>query len=137
MICVDASFVVRLVLDGADGPAATLWNRWLSEREEFAAPSLLGYEVTNALHRYRAAGHIDSNQCVAALDAALGLGVVLYEGADVHRRALALAARLQRPATYDTHYLAVAEKLGAPFWTADLRLYNAVRERLKWVHTLA
>lgn len=136
MICVDASVVVRLVVDGAEGPAAALWDKWLSEREELAAPALLGYEVTNALHRYRVAGHIDARRCAAALDAALALGVVLHDGSDIHHRALALAVRLRRPSTYDTHYLAVAEKLGAPFWTADQRLYNAVRETLNWVNVL-
>lgn len=136
MICVDASVVIRLVVDGTEGPAAALWDKWLSEREELAAPALLGYEVTNALHRYRVAGHMKALQCAAALEAALGLGVVLHDGPDLHRRALALAARLQRPSTYDTHYLAVAEKLGAPFWTADRRLYNAVRETLNWIHML-
>lgn len=36
--------------------------------------------------------------------------------------ALDLAERLSLSATYDAHYLALAEWLGAEFWTADQRL---------------
>jgi hypothetical protein len=31
----------------------------------------------------------------------------------------------------------LAEKLGAPLWTADWRLYNAFKETLKRIHALA
>ncbi|MBN1140086.1 MAG: type II toxin-antitoxin system VapC family toxin [Anaerolineae bacterium] len=35
---------------------------------------------------------------------------------------------------YDAHYLAVAEHLGAAFWTADRALAHAVQPELNWVH---
>jgi predicted nucleic acid-binding protein len=52
------------------------------------------------------------------------------------RRGLALATQFNRPTAYDAQYLAVAERLGCDFWTADERLYNAVNTQLAWVHWL-
>jgi predicted nucleic acid-binding protein len=49
-------------------------------------------------------------------------------------RAIDLAAQYRLPAAYDAHYLAVAEALGAPFWTTDQRLFNSVQTGLSWVH---
>ncbi|MBM4457262.1 MAG: type II toxin-antitoxin system VapC family toxin [Chloroflexi bacterium] len=47
-----------------------------------------------------------------------------------------MARRLNHPAAYDAHYLALAEMYTCPFWTADERLFNAVHEALNWVHWL-
>jgi predicted nucleic acid-binding protein len=54
----------------------------------------------------------------------------------IHERAWQLATEFGRPTAYDTHYLALAEHLGCPFWTADQRLFNAVSDKLEWVHFL-
>jgi len=51
-----------------------------------------------------------------------------------HARALELAHRFGQPASYDAHYLALAERERCDVWTADERLWNAVREELPWVH---
>jgi predicted nucleic acid-binding protein len=47
-----------------------------------------------------------------------------------------MADRLGCLATYDTHYLVLAEYLACEFWTADERLANAVRGELPWVRWL-
>jgi predicted nucleic acid-binding protein len=55
---------------------------------------------------------------------------------DIHVRAFDLAARLKRSATYESHYLALAEHLDCRFWTADERLYNAAKDqfpRIRWL----
>jgi predicted nucleic acid-binding protein len=49
------------------------------------------------------------------------------------RRGFALATQFNRPTAYDAQYLAVAERLGYDFWTADERLYNVVNTQLSWV----
>jgi predicted nucleic acid-binding protein len=52
--------------------------------------------------------------------------------------AFALAARFDRPTTYDCEPYALAESLGADFWTADDRFVNAMQgERPPWVHRLS
>jgi predicted nucleic acid-binding protein len=47
--------------------------------------------------------------------------------------ALDLAARFSLPASDDACYLALAERLGGEFWTADRRLVQAVQMELGWV----
>lgn len=37
---------------------------------------------------------------------------------------------------YDAHYLALAQRLSIELWTADKRLYNAVKSSLGWVKLL-
>jgi predicted nucleic acid-binding protein len=117
-----------------DPPVRDLWERWRSERRRILAPALLLYEVTNTLHRLCLAGELSRRRAAEALEAALTLPITLEAGEDLHHRAMEIAARFNRPATYDAHYLAVAEWHGAEFWTADERLYNAVRDHLSWVH---
>jgi predicted nucleic acid-binding protein len=51
----------------------------------------------------------------------------------LHWRAMDLAERFSLPAVYDAHYLALAERLGGEFWTADRRLVEAVQGALPWV----
>jgi predicted nucleic acid-binding protein len=45
------------------------------------------------------------------------------------------AGRLGQARAYDGFYLALAEELGAEFWTADRRLANAARQAgATWAH---
>jgi predicted nucleic acid-binding protein len=135
MICVDASAIVRMLTSGArDTPVVTLWREWHEARRTIVAPTLLYYEVSNALHRYVVHSELLSEEATEAMEAALALGITLYGDADLHRRALKLADRFALPATYDAHYLALAKMMGAEFWTADRRLVKAVSADLPWVH---
>ncbi len=64
------------------------------------------------------------------------LGVRLLYPDGLHKRAWELAKQFNRPQTYDSHYLALAEIIGLEFWTGDERLYNTVKHRLSWVKWL-
>jgi hypothetical protein len=52
--------------------------------------------------------------------------------AGLHQRSIELAIKYALPATYDAHYLAVAEQFGAELWTADGKFYKKVAS-LAWV----
>jgi predicted nucleic acid-binding protein len=136
-VCVDANLVVRLVGAPDDRVVRELWIEWDSQRRPLAAPTLLFYEVSNALHRYQTQGLLSAAAVQLAVEAALALPVQLFGEADLHRRALKLAQRLSLPAAYDAHYLALAEQLDTEFWTADRRLVEAVQARLPWVQLVA
>ena len=43
----------------------------------------------------------------------------------LHQRGLEIANLLQRPAVYDSIYLALAEALGGELWTADRNFFRA------------
>ena len=49
---------------------------------------------------------------------------------------LPLTPQVAQLGIYDAHYLALAERLGAEFWTADRRLQQAVGATLLWVRLL-
>jgi predicted nucleic acid-binding protein len=133
-LCIDANLVIRLVADPSDEAVRRLWEQWDAEKWQLAAPTLLYYEVSNALYRYHKSGMMSMSSVQLALEAALSLPIHLYGDVDLHRRALVLADRFSLPATYDAHYLALAEWLGGEFWTADQTLVGAVQAALPWVH---
>ncbi len=124
-VCVDANLVVRMVTSRTYGrPVYDLWRQWRQTGYRPAAPTLMFYEVSNALRRYVAQGTLPPQDADESLEAALGIR--LFGDPDLHRRALSLAEQLALPAAYDAHYLALAERLNAEFWTADRRLVRTV-----------
>ena len=133
-ICVDANLVLRLVADPADEPIQHLWVHWDSEGRRLAAPTLLYYEVANALYRYQHLGYLSASAVQLSFRAALALPLELHGEPDLHWRALSLADEFSLPAAYDAHYLALAELLEGEFWTADGRLARTVQSSLPWVH---
>lgn len=133
-VCVDANLVMRLVADPADELIRSLWEHWDSERRQLAAPTLLYYEIANALYRYHKLGYLGAASVKLAFRAALALPLELRGGPDLHWRALDLADKFSLPAAYDAHYLALAELLDGEFWTADGRLARTVQSSLSWVH---
>ncbi len=135
-VCVDASIVVRGVIDGDDRYAVAQWDQWWGDRTPLVAPDLLYDEVTNALCRYALGGQRSSVVVLKALRISRALPIRLFPGADLHQEALAIAERFSLRAAYDAHYLALADRLGAEFWTADKRLAYAVRPELGWVRIL-
>jgi predicted nucleic acid-binding protein len=133
-LCVDANLVIRLVADPTNDAIQALWEDWVTKDRRVAAPTLLLYEVTNAVYRYQKLGYLSSTAAQFALEAALALPIELDGDPDLHWRALELAQTLELPAAYDAHYLALAERLGAEFWTADRHLARRVQDSLPWVH---
>jgi len=134
-VCVDAS-VVAHVLSKSD-PASSyqqIWNQWQADENVIVAPTLMLYEICNALHRSVLAGRSTALEGERLLEVALNLEVQFYGDVDLHRQALKIAQRENLPASYDAHYLALSERLGVELWTGDRRLFNTVRSRLSWVH---
>ena len=66
-VCVDASVVVRGVIDTDEPRSLELCERWLSDRTLLVPPDLIFYEVTNALYRYQLAGQRPSAVVAEAL----------------------------------------------------------------------
>ena len=129
-VVVDASLAVKWVLKEAYAEQAlALAQEWAVAGTRLSAPCLLLVEATNVLHRRAMLGHISLSQARQLLAGLLALGIEIRESPQIHLRAMELAHELQRPAVYDTHYLALADILGCDLWTADERFFNSVRER--------
>lgn len=133
-ICVDASLIVALLLPELYTEAATNhWKTWMDKDDHIAAPSLLGYEVTNAIYRKVFQGKITPDEGQAALQHFLDLDIEFVYLPALHGKASELAKQFNRPNTYDAHYLALAYHLTCPLWTADERLYNVIKGKINWV----
>jgi predicted nucleic acid-binding protein len=136
-ICTDSSIILKLVLNEPDSALAeSLWRSWLDSGQRPVAPPLLPFEITAVLRKHVYRGMLSPERGFQALQKALAFGVTILTFPDLHERAWHLAARLNRPTAYDSHFLALAEFLGCEFWTADQRLHNAVHPTLPWTHWL-
>jgi len=136
-ICVDASFVLKLVLDETGSEAAhTLWAAWIAQDAEIIAPCHLIFEATSVIRNHIYRRNISAAAGQAAFDALLAQGIKLIHPNGLETRAWELARQHNRPTAYDANYLAVAEYAGCALWTADDRLYKAVHDALPWVKSL-
>lgn len=132
-ICVDANLVVRLVAPDPHRDVFNLWQTWRMEGKEIVAPTLLRFEVTNSFHRMRLAGNVDDALADELLSLALDLPITYLGDSWLHHGALMLAGRFGLKASYDAHYVALAQHIGTELWTLDKRLYNAVHPQLDFV----
>lgn len=94
------------------------------------APTLLPYEVANAVLRVTSRGRIPLATAQDILDTFDALQIGLHPAP--LNRSLALAHRYQRSA-YDVAYLALAEALDTPFITGDRRLYQVLHDQLPYL----
>ncbi len=132
--CPDASVLVRFLVSGEPGtPIANLWEGWLKKQASLFAPTLIFYEVNNALHQYVRHGQLTRREAETAFQLSFNLNIVTMMDDGLHNRALQLAYDYELLATYDAHYLALAERVGAELWTLDRKLANKVKSQLPWV----
>ncbi len=106
-----------------------LFDRWRDEGRVLIAPSLWRLEVTSGLRKLAAAGILTSAEAQTLLDLFLSWDVeVDTDDPELLREAYLWAERIGDRVIYDSLYLALAERLGAEFWTADKRLVNSARQ---------
>lgn len=134
IICVDANLVVNLIDYSGAQELEDLFTGWIGRGIEIVAPYLMRYEVTNAIRRLLRHGQISQELAGDAIHTLVELPISLFTDGHHHVNALMMSSRFNLPATYDAHYLALAEELDCEFWTADRRLARAVRDELDWVH---
>jgi predicted nucleic acid-binding protein len=131
---VDASVLLCAFFpDEAQAQAQVLLRDHAAGRERLKAPTLVVYEVANAVWQAERRGRISGTQADQILKAAAGLEIELLPldwG-----ESLPLARQFNRSA-YAAAYLSLADRLNERLITADERLYNAVHSKLKWVEWL-
>ena len=133
--CVDANFVVKLVTSSSEtSPHVNLWDRWEENQIQIISSTLLCYEITNVFHRMRRAGQLLDSEALQSLDHALNLPIRYYSDRLLHQEAWDMAQKFNLPATYDDHYLALAQRFQADFYTGDKRLFNTVSSTLSWIY---
>jgi predicted nucleic acid-binding protein len=120
---VDASVVVTMLIDAKHASWAETQLSATGAGRSLWAPHLIDAEVGQALRRQVAAGRLDEDQAGAAL---LDLTLLPLRRID-HVGLLDQAWQLRHNLSfYDGLYVALAEMLGAPLITLDVRLAKAV-----------
>ncbi len=102
---------------------------------QLAAPALWRYETTSAVTRAVHFRDLTADEGRHALDMLDQLKVHLFVP-DIEQNQIAFewTLRLNRAAAYDSYYLALAQTLDCALWTADNRLFNALKqEQLPWL----
>ena len=140
LVVVDASFALKLVLpENYSERVRQMWESWVKEGTEVSAPYLLTYEVVSVLRNKVFRGELSPEEGEGALLVIQAQGIRLLHVEGLEQVAWDLAKEFNRPAAYDTSYLALAQVLDCEFWTADAKLKNAVRGNLhylRWVGDL-
>jgi predicted nucleic acid-binding protein len=98
------------------------------------APVFWEYEIANGVRRAVNRGDLLSDDGRVAIEELLALGIELFPIPNA-RTAYVLSETYGR-GLYDCFYLDLAERQGCELWTADRKLYNAVKEHLPWVRWL-
>lgn len=128
-VVIDSNLAVMVVADTTRSEAAErLIDRLGREGYQLLAPRLWRYEVTSTINKYRADKLIDRDRVAVTLSTALSFAQVIDEDMALCQSALIWAERLGQWAAYDGFYLALAERLGAEFYTADERLANRAQQ---------
>jgi len=131
---------------------ASVAIKWLNPREVLAdkarvlyadyeqgqfsllVPAFWDYEVVNGINKAIARGDLteqEGHEAIALLLAMQGQKVPLPSPQESYN-----SARKYQRSVYDSWYLSLAEETGCEFWTADRKLYNAVKDSLAFVRWL-
>lgn len=116
--------------------AKTLLKRLSEQDILLVAPTLLRYELVAVTRKWVYRELATPEEAQTALNTLLSYPVELYFDEALLKRGYELATEYNRPTAYDAQYLAVAEHLSCEFWSADERLFNAVKNRfasIRWL----
>lgn len=120
MIVLDASAAVEWLLGR---PAAHhVASRLADEEISLHAPSFLGVEVSQALRRLTAGGHMSAERARLAISDLLAADIVMHDPNVLLERIWHWRDNLS---AYDAAYVALAEALDATLLTADARIARA------------
>jgi predicted nucleic acid-binding protein len=137
VICVDASVAAKWVLaEDYSDRALALFHDTTSVREATIAPPLLPIEVTNIIRQRIRRNILTEADAERILTQFLAFPVTLMSIAELHLAALRLANQFDLPATYDAHYVALAQLTGSTLWTNDRRLVRNLTPQLpflRWI----
>lgn len=136
-IVIDANIAAKAVLRLETSPAyLARFEAWHREQVSIFAPAFWEAEVVSVIRQYAYRKEIKSFEAHNAVDDFFDLRVeVVPLDKDLCQRALDWAEAIQHSKVYDAVYLALAERLGAEFWTADKKLADAARAAgAEWAH---
>jgi predicted nucleic acid-binding protein len=126
---VDASVATRFVLDEElDDEAKSILEGFAEGEYNLMAPTLINYEVGNALRTAAARKDISVQESGESYEAFLGFKIdVDNMEIDDYMGALTLSSR-RNISVYDAAYIWLSKKLAAPLVTADIKQMEAATD---------
>ena len=116
--------------------AKALVRHLIRQDVQITAPTLLRYELVAVTRKWVYRELATPEEAKKALDPLLNYPVELHFEDALLKRGYELATEYNRPTAYDAQYLALAERLSCDFWTADERLFNAVKGKFPGIRWL-
>ena len=125
---IDASFMLKLFLpEEHSDKVHELWSSWIEDSVEVVAPTLIMFEsasvIRNKLHRKL----LNKKDAAEIIKRMKRMDMTLVYTDELLESAWEIGQHLELPTLYDCFYLALAQLLNAPLWTADEKLYRTSR----------
>lgn len=136
-LVIDASIALRWLLpDRLSDASWRLFEGTVQRGDQITAPTLWVYEVVSGLTKAIFFQNLSRDDARKSLARFFTLNAHLIDADEkLSSHALDWTIRLQRLASYDSYYLALAESLGCELWTADRKFFNSVKDvRIEWIH---
>ena len=134
MIVLDASIILKLILEEQDTPLVLqLRENHITREEKIAAPELLYYELANVL---ATKVPIPVRNASSALAEIFNLEIETFTlGVEEFLSSISVS-RKYKISVYDASYMILAERLSCDFITADAQLFRKAKD-LKFVRLLS
>ena len=133
-LVIDASVVLKWYLTDEEWgqEANIILEQHVAGDMTLLAPTILPYEVLNALLVAERMGRTAENVTEEAFYGFVELEINFLDPFVDYPSILSLARSFRR-SVYDASYISLARKNNIDFVTGDKRLYNGVKDKLKWV----
>jgi len=138
VVCLDSSVLVKLLTwEDESETAAHLMEKVVEREQTVVLPDFAWAEVGSVLRRKARTGEISAEDMERLWKIFRNLKVISYIGGeDIAETTWRISMEENLPTLYDAAYMAVAEKSGGEFWTADEKLVNSLGEKRKYVKLL-
>ena len=134
VIIIDASVAAKWLLPDEDDFRADSIKRAFANRQiEIAVPVFIFYEVNNLLKSAVLSNRISFKDSLDFYEYFLNLNFNIHSSKLLLKNTLQTALKLEI-SSYDASYIALAEYLQSPFYTADEKLIKKTKS--KWVKNL-
>lgn len=137
-VVIDASVIAKWFLSQEEknlNIALKIRQDFLSQVISISLPILAFYEVNNLLKTACQSLKIDPGQAKVAYDGFLELAFTIYTSGELFQATLEKAQEVDI-SSYDAAYLALAEALKSPFYTADEKLFSKASPNSKYIKRL-
>jgi predicted nucleic acid-binding protein len=133
----DASVALKWVLTEPDSPKAlSVRDDFRQQLHEFLAPDVFPVEVAHALTRAERKSLIKPPRAIRLLADVLSTPMPLHPYRPLLPRAVAISS-IMHCGVYDCLYVALAEREGCEFLTADDRLFKKLCAQFLFIASLA